>query len=180
MLNIPRCVLMRRLLSIFLFAGTLASLQLKSQSMFPVRPDDPHAVYLERGAFGAAADGQGDDTAAIQAAIDRVSETTGEGIVFVAEGKYRVSHTIRLWSGIRLIGYGAHRPSFVLGPNTPGYQEGHEFLGTGRYMLQFASRRPPADQPVMDANEFTFYSGIMNLDFEIGAGNPAAIAVRFH
>ena len=170
---------MRRLLSIFLFVS-LASLQSAAQSVYPVRPDDPHAVYMERGAFGAVADGQGDDTAAIQAAIDRVSDTTGEGIVFVAEGRYRVSHTIHLWSGIRLIGYGAHRPTFVLGPNTPGYQEGHEFLGTGRYMLQFASRRPAADQPVMDANEFTFYSGISNLDFEIGAGNPAAIAVRFH
>jgi hypothetical protein len=47
-------------------------------------------------------------------------------------------------------------------------------------MLQFASRRPAAGQDVMDANEFTFYSGISNLDFEIGPGNPAAIAVRFH
>jgi hypothetical protein len=170
---------MRRLLSIFVLLG-LASTLLKAQSVFPLRLDDPHAVYLERGAFGAAADGQSDDTSAIQSAIDRVSETTGEGIVFVAEGRYRVSHTIHLWSGIRLIGYGAHRPAFVLGANTPGFQEGHEFLGTGHYMLQFASRRPAADQPVMDANEFTFYSGINNIDFEIGAGNPAAIAVRFH
>jgi hypothetical protein len=171
---------MRHLIATFLFVFALASLQVNAQSVFPMRPDDPHAVYLERGAFGATADGQSDDTPAIQAAIDRVSETTGEGIVFVAEGRYRVSHTIHLWSGIRLIGYGAHRPAFVLGSNTPGYQEGHEFLGTGRYMLQFASRRPAADQPVMDANEFTFYSGINNIDFEIAAGNPAAIAVRFH
>ncbi len=151
-----------------------------AQSVFPMRPDDPHAVYLERGSFGAAADGKGDDTAAIQAAIDRVQETTEQGIVFVAEGRYRISRTIHLWSGIRLIGYGAHRPVFVLGANTPGFQEGHEFLGTGRYMLQFASRRPAAGEPVVDANEFTFYSGISNLDFEIGEGNPAAIAVRFH
>ena len=170
---------MRCLISISLFV-TLASYQLSAQSIYTVRPDDPHAVYLERGAFGAVADGHADDTAAIQTAIDHVSETTGQGIVFVAEGRYRLSHTIRLWSGIRLIGYGAHRPVFVLGANTPGYQEGHEFLGTGRYMLQFASLRPQASEPVMDANEFTFYSGIMNLDFEVGAGNPAAIAVRFH
>ena len=47
-------------------------------------------------------------------------------------------------------------------------------------MLQFASRRPAAGEPVVDANEFTFYSGIGNLDFEIGPGNPAAIAIRFH
>ena len=172
---------MRRLSSMFAFMiVATAALPISAQSVFPMRPDDSHAVYLQPGSFGAAADGKADDTAAIQAAIDRVQETTGEGIVFVAEGRYRVSRTIHLWTGIRLIGYGAHRPVFVLGVNTPGYQEGHEFLGTGRYMLQFASRRPAAGEPVVDANEFTFYSGISNLDFEIGAGNPAAIAVRFH
>jgi Gluconolactonase len=170
---------MRRLFSMALFVA-LASLQSAAQSVYTLRPDDPHAVYLERGAFGAIADGHADDTAAIQAAIDHVADTTGQGIVFVADGKYRVSHEIHLWSGIRLIGYGAHRPSFVLAPNTPGFQEGHEFLGTGRYMLQFAAPRPPAGQPVMDANEFTFYSEVSNIDFEIGPGNPAAIAIRFH
>jgi pectate lyase-like protein/SMP-30/gluconolaconase/LRE-like protein len=170
---------MRRLFWILVLMAA-AALPMAAQSVFLMRPDDPHAVYLERGSFGAAGDGKGDDTAAIQAAIDRVQETTGEGVVFVAEGRYRISRTIHLWTGIRLIGYGEHRPVFVLGPNTPGFQEGHEFLGTGRYMLQFASRRPAPGEPVVDANEFTFYSGISNLDFEIGKGNPAAIAVRFH
>lgn len=171
---------MRRLMPFVLFFLAAAALPVTAQSVFPVRPDDPHAVYLERGSFGAAADGVGDDTTAIQAAINHVQETTGEGIVFVAEGRYRISHEIHLWSGIRLVGYGAHRPVFLLGPATPGYQEGHEFLGTGRYMLQFASRPPAPGESVVDANEFTFYSGISNLDFEIGEGNPAAIAVRFH
>src|SRR5271166_272893 len=170
---------MQRLIWILVLMAATA-LPMAAQSVFPLRPDDPHAVYLERGSFGAAGDGKADDTAAIQAAIDRVQETTGEGVVFVAEGKYRISRTIHLWTGIRLIGYGEHRPVFLLGPNTPGFQEGHEFLGTGRYMLQFASRRPAPGEPVVDANEFTFYSGISNLDFEIGEGNPAAIAVRFH
>ncbi len=170
---------MRRLFWILVLVAA-AALPMAAQSVFSLRPDDPHAVYLERGSFGAAGDGKGDDTAAIQAAIDRVQETTGEGVVFVAEGRYRISRTIHLWTGIRLIGYGAHRPVFLLGANTPGFQEGHEFLGTGRYMLQFASRRPAPGEPVVDANEFTFYSGISNLDFEIGEGNPAAIAVRFH
>jgi hypothetical protein len=171
--------LTRILVLVFVFVAT-AVLPMTAQSVFPMRPDDPHAVYLGRGSFGASADGKADDTAAIQAAIDRVQETTGEGIVFVSEGKYRISRTIHLWTGIRLIGYGAHRPVFLLGASTPGFQEGHELLGTGRYMLQFASRRPAAGEAVVDANEFTFYSGISNLDFEIGAGNPAAIAVRFH
>jgi hypothetical protein len=170
---------MRRLpLILALFFPSLAPLA--AQSVFPVRPDDPHAVYLQAGAFGAVADGKADDTAAIQAAIDRVQETTGQGIVFVAQGRYRMTHTVELWSGIRLIGYGARRPVFLLGPNTPGYQEGHGFLGTGRYMLQFDQPRPAPGNPVVDANEFTFYSGIKNIDFQIGAGNPAAIAVRFH
>ena len=170
---------MFRLFGILLLVAG-ASLPMTAQSVFQARPDDPHAVYLERGGFGAVGDGHADDTTAIQTAIDRVQETTGAGIVFVAEGRYRVTRTVHLWTGIRLVGYGAHRPVFYLGANTAGYQEGHEFLGTGRYMLQFASNRPQAGQPVIDANEFTFYSGINNLDFEIGPGNPAAIAVRFH
>ena len=174
---------MRRFLWILVLVATAlpaAAQSLLAQSLFTRRPDDPHAAYLGPGSFGAIADGKADDTAAIQAAIDRVQETTGEGIVFVAEGRYRISRTIYLWSGIRLIGYGAHRPVLVLGAMTPGFQEGHGFLGTGRYMLQFASQRPAPGEPVVDANEFTFYSGISNVDFEIGPGNPAAIAVRFH
>lgn len=157
-----------------------AVLSTAAQSVFTARPDDPHAAYLQPGSFGAIADGQADDTAAIQAAIDHVQETTGQGIVFVAEGRYRITHTVYLWSGIRLIGYGAKRPVFLLAANTPGYQQGHGFLGTGQYMLQFAERRPASGKPVVDANEFTFYSGISNIDFEIGPGNPAAIAIRFH
>ena len=169
---------MRSLLVTFLIFVSAPALF--AQSVFTQRPVDPYAAYLERGAYGAAADGVADDTPAIQAAIDHAAGTTGGGIVFVAEGRYRITRTVHLWSGIRLIGYGAHRPAFVLGANTPGYQEGHEFRGTGRYMLQFASRPPAAGGPVIDANEFTFYSGVSNLDFEIGDGNPAAIAIRYH
>ncbi|HEX8711202.1 MAG TPA: glycosyl hydrolase family 28-related protein [Terracidiphilus sp.] len=170
---------MRRFIWMLLLVFSVA-LPVVAQSVFTLRPDDPHAAYLQPGSFGAIADGAADDTAAVQAAIDHVQETTGQGIVFVAEGRYRITHTIYLWSGIRLIGYGAHRPVLLLGPNTPGYQQGHGFLGTGQYMLQFAERRPPSGKPVVDANEFTFYSGVSNIDFEIRPGNPAAIAIRFH
>ena len=34
--------------------------------------------------------------------------------------------------------------------------------------------------PIVDATEFTFFSGMSNIDFELQDGNPAAIAVRFH
>ena len=38
---------------------------------------------------------------------------------------------------------------------------------------------PPNDD-IPDANQTTFYSSMMNVDFEIGDGNPAAVAIRFH
>jgi len=150
-----------------------------AQSIYTERPPDPLAVVAD-GSVGLHGDGTTDDTAALQSAIDRVADTTGPGIVFLPSGRYRISKTIYLWSGIRLIGYGKQRPVIVLAANTPEYQSGHDFLGTGRYMLQFASRKPASGQEIFDANEFTFYSGISNVDFEVGNGNPAAICIRFH
>ena len=38
---------------------------------------------------------------------------------------------------------------------------------------------PRADH-IPDANQGTFYSSMMNVDVEIGDGNPAAVAIRFH
>jgi hypothetical protein len=95
--------------------------------------------------------------------------------VFVPEGRYRLSQTVYVWRGIRLIGYGKHKPVLLLASNTPGYQS-----GTGRYMIYFASQPGEPGQPVMDGNEGTLYSGLSNIDIEIGDGNPAAIAVRAH
>ncbi|WP_172838145.1 glycosyl hydrolase family 28-related protein [Terriglobus roseus] len=148
----------------------------QAQSVYLTKPDDALAVTASE----LHGDGVADDTAALQAAIDKVADTTGSGIVFLPQGRYRITKTVYLWSGVRIFGYGARRPVMVLAPNTPGFQSGHGFLGTGRYMLQFAANKPAAGAAIMDANEFTFYSGLSNIDFEIGGGNPAAIAVRFH
>jgi len=148
---------------------------LAAESYYPQRPNDANAAYLEKGNFGVKADGVADDSDALQQAINRVQETTYDGVVFVPEGRYRLGKTVYVWEGIRLIGYGAHRPVFVLGKDTPGFQQ-----GSGRYMLQFADRRQPDGKPVWDASEFTFYSGMSNIDFELQDGNPAAVAVRFH
>ena len=38
----------------------------------------------------------------------------------------------------------------------------------------------PTNDAIADANPGTFYSAMSNIDFEIGDGNPAAIAIRFH
>jgi hypothetical protein len=151
--------------------GVLAS----AQSVYPIRPVDGHAVYLNRQDFGAQADGEADDSDALQHAIDRVQETTHHGLVFVPEGRYRLTRTIHVWAGIRLIGYGINRPVFILSPNTPGYQE-----GSNRSMVWFTDERTPDGQAIADASEFTFFSAISNIDFEIGEGNPAAVAIRFN
>jgi hypothetical protein len=156
--------------AVFFWSGTV-----HAGSFYPVRPDDPRAVDFTEQAFGAHADGMGDDSDALQRAIDQVQETTGAGVLLIPEGRYRLSKTVHVWQGIRLLGYGTTRPVFVLARDTPGFQE-----GTGRYMVHFADNRPEPGGPIVDATEFTFFSGMSNIDFELQDGNPAAIAVRFH
>lgn len=175
-----------------------------STSVFTTRLDDPKAVYLTAQAFGARGDGVADDSAALQAAIDKAENHARQGIVFVPSGRYRLTRTIYVWPGVRIFGYGATRPVFVLAPNTPGFQtgEGVMVMFTGfRFDARFRARMrafrgpgftgpfripfpPPGTVPpnpnIADANPGTFYSAMSNIDFEIGAGNPAAIAIRFH
>jgi hypothetical protein len=155
-------------------AALLSSAATTATSYYPVRLDDAKAVYLTRERFGAVDDGKADATAALQKAIDAVQETTGEGVVLVPEGRYRLSSTLYVWPGIRIIGYGTRRPAFVLGARTPGYQDPE----TPRYMVFFAGRRPTAGSEPQDANPGTFYSALSNVDLEIGEGNPGAVGVR--
>ena len=158
------------------------------------RVDDPKAVDLSAAEFGAHADGKSDDSAALQAAIDK-SENNREGIVFVPAGRYLLTRTVFVWPGVRLFGYGATRPVFVLAANTPGFQQG---VGVMVSFTGFRAGRggrgpgagfrvpfpPPDSVPpnggIADANSGTFYSAMSNIDFEIGDGNPAAVAIRFH
>ena len=154
-------------------------------SVITTRLDDPKAVYVD-------APVAGDNSGALQAAIDKASGTGREGIVFIPEGRYAITRTIYLWPGVRLIGYGSTRPVFELPPNTPGFQTGMGvmvmFTGLTPHERPRAGDRiafpPPGSVPpnknVADANPNTFYSAISNIDFEIGDGNPAAVAVRFH
>jgi sugar lactone lactonase YvrE len=170
-------------------------LPLRGASYYPLRLEDSKAVYLTKDQFPVKADGLADDSAAIQAAIDKAEAEHGEGIVFVPEGRYRVTRTIYVWPSVRVIGYGANRPVFVLADNTPGYQQGigYMFFFTGGRPggKHWTERRPNGARPVMegtvppsnnvvDANPGTFYSAMSNVDFEIGKGNPSAVGIRFH
>lgn len=171
-------------------------LPLQAQSVYPTRLDDPEAIYLGSARFPVDSDASADNSAVIQAAIDAAEAHHVQGIVFVPEGRYRITRTVYVWPGVRIIGYGARRPVFVLPDNSPGYQND---LG---YMFMFAGARPDSthahfdravrpDQPptpgtvplnntIPDANPGTFYSAMSNVDFDLGSGNPAAVAIRFH
>src|SRR5260370_12253132 len=128
----------------------------------------------------------------MQSASNKVQETTGEGIVFVPSGRYRLTATVCVWGGIRVIGVGARRPVLRLGENTPGYNDKTQ----ERYMVFFSGNRlgtrpagAPATPPNVnpgggrpaaprDATAGTFYSAMSNVDIEIGDGNAGAVGVR--
>jgi hypothetical protein len=169
------------LLGIILLSVTVA----QASSYYAARPIDARAVYLDTGGFSARGDGHADDTDALQSAINKVQETTIQGIVFIPSGRYRLTRTIYVWPGIRLIGFGSTRPIFVLPSHTPGFQQQEP-----AYMVFFAGRRPEgfantsdslaAEKNVKppDATPGTFYSALSNVDIEIQDGNPAAVGVR--
>src|SRR6267378_1195664 len=157
-----------------------------ASSYYPSRPDDAKAVYLTREQFSFRGDGVADDTNSIQRAINRVQETQGQGIVFVPSGGYRLTKTIYIWPGIRVIGYGSTRHALVLCPNTTGFQKGPAYMvffagGRPGYTGKFHQRPTSHDDNVPeDASPGTFYSALSNIDIEIQDGNPGAVGVRAH
>ena len=179
--------------------ATLLAGAAPAASVITTRLDDPRGVYLSPAEFGAQGDGKTDDSAALQAAIDKAENRQREGILFVPSGRYVITRTIYVWPGVRVFGYGATRPVFVLPPETPGFQKGIGvmLMFTGFRLGGAPSNGPggggrgfripfppvgsvPPNPAVADANPGTFYSAMSNIDFEIGDRNPAAIAIRFH
>ena len=168
------------------FAAPAIAKPAPSVSVYAVGPKDPAAITVQ-----ARGDGVADDSAAIQAAIDAAGKPGG-GIVFLPSGRHRITRTLYIWPGVRLFGVGKKRPVLLLAPATPGFQKG---VGN---MVFFTGNRPgtpgpgggtvpvppptsvPFNPDIADANSGTFYSALANVDFEIGAGNPAATAVRMH
>ena len=175
-----------------LFAATLASLPATAfaQSVFTTRPDDPQAIHLTPDAFGVRGDDDVDDSAGLQAAIDKAAATPAGGIVMLPPGRYLITKTIFVWRAVRLLGYGAMRPVLLLPPSTPGFQKGMGVMALftnarpGQKVAGGVASKPqgtvPPNDEIPDANQTTFYSGMSNIDIEIGDGNPAAVAVRFH
>ena len=115
-----------------------------------------------------------------------------EGIVFVPAGRYRLTRTVYLWPGVRVIGYGATRPVFLLAPNTPGFQKG---MGV---MVMFTGLNPAElSEPRDCALRFRRRTGAAQRQdcrresehvllrdeqhrLRDRRGQPGAVAMRFH
>ena len=69
-------------------------------------------------------DDDADDSAGLQAAVDKAGAAPAGGIVLVPPGRYLVTKTIYVWRAVRLVGYGPTRPMLVLPAGTPGFQTG--------------------------------------------------------
>ena len=169
---------------LFIILCVLFNLQLKAvdlKSMYTRQPDDKEAFYFTPENYNIKADGKTDVSDALQAAINQVKKEKNFGILFIPEGKYKISKTIYIPTAIRLIGYGQKRPEFILAKNSPGFQEevaGDK--GKAKYMFWFTGAMVENEQQIRDAGASTFYSAMSNINLRIEDGNPHAVALRTH
>ena len=151
------------------------------KSIYTQRPDDPEAFYFTPENYGVKADGKMDVSDALQEAINQVKRERGFGILFIPEGKYRLSKTIYVPGAVRIIGYGEKRPEFILTKDSPGFQEPvPSDKGGSKYMFWFTGGIVTDETRVSDAGAGTFYSCMSNVNLRIEDGNPHAIALRTH
>jgi hypothetical protein len=131
---------------------TLKSLPAAVKSDIPELPSMNSWVNLKM--LGATGDGITDDTRAIQEAIDRYPH------IYVPQGWYRVSETIRLQPHTMLVGLSPIATQFILADNTPAFGS----FGAPKALLE--SSRGGAD----------ILSGI---GLSTGADNPRAVACKW-
>lgn len=63
-------------------------------SIYPQKPNDPEAFYFTPENYQIKADGKMDVSDALQAAINQVKKEKNFGILFIHEGKYKISKTV--------------------------------------------------------------------------------------
>ena len=193
----------RRCLLLFLALQCAASVLAEAPSALTIRLDDPKAVYLESPAFDVHGDGIADDSVAIQKAIDKAAkQPLGGYCVRAVRPLPADAHPIRLGRGahLRVWSNAARIRSWRQHAGLPGRHRSHGdvlrfspsrgrrarrcafrpgFPGSFRVPFPPPGTVPPNDA-IGDASPGTFYSAMSNIDFEIGAGNPAAVAIRAH
>lgn len=151
------------------------------RSIYTQRPSDPEAFYFTSEYFNVVADGKTDVSDVLQEAINKLKREKNFGILFIPEGKYKISKTIYIPNAIRLIGYGKNRPEIILGKNSPGFdKEVPNDKGKASYMFWFTGGLVEEGQPIRDAGASTFYSAMSNVNLRIEDGNPHAVALRTH
>ena len=151
------------------------------ESVYTQRPNDPEAFFFTPGKYGITADGKTDVSDALQKAINQLKREKSLGILFIPEGKYKISKTIYIPGAIRVIGYGKTRPEFILAKNSPGYQqEVPSDKGKANYMFWFTGGAVETGQSPRDAGAGTFYSAMSNINLRIEDGNPFAVGLRTH
>lgn len=105
-----------------------------SVSAYQSMPDDPKAIKV-----AGKGDGKADDTAVIQAALDKAANKEAGGIVFLPSGRYRITRSLLIPRAVRLYGVGPTRPVLLLADNTPGFQKGVGtmvvFMGGDQYSV---------------------------------------------
>ena len=158
-----------------LAACLLCGTALAGESVYTLPFDDPQGVFFTAEAFGIRADGKTDVSEALQDALNSLKRERGFGVLYLPEGKYRISRTIYIPDAIRLIGYGKKRPEIILADKSQGF-DGQQ----PKPMLWLTGGIVTNPERVMDGSAGTFYSGISNVDLRIGKGNPGAAALRQH
>jgi len=175
---------MRKFLSILclLLVASMSLHAVQQKSIYTRKPADPEALFFTPENFpGISADGKTDVSVALQAAINKVKTEQAFGILFIPEGKYRISRTIYIPGAVRVIGYGKNRPEIILTKNSPGFAEEHPAdKGKAKYMFWFTGGIVSDESRVGDAGAGTFYSCMSNIDLRIEDGNPQAVALRTH
>ncbi len=172
-------IILLMLLLLEMFCNPLGAVE--QRSIYPQKPNDPEAFYFTPENYSIKADGKTDVSDALQAAINQVKKERNFGILFIPEGKYKISKTIYIPGAIRLIGYGEQRPEFILAKNSPGFQEEVPTdKGKANYMFWFTGGLVEEGKEPRDANAGTFYSAMSNINLRIEDGNPHAVALRTH
>ena len=168
------------LLTLLLLTCISAS-AVQRKSIYTQKPADPQALYFTTEQFGITNDGKTDVSEALQAAINQVKTEQGFGILYIPEGKYRISRTIYSPQAVRVIGYGKNRPQFILSKNSPGFADEYpKDKGKSKYMFWFTGGVVSDESRISDAGAGTFYSCMSNVDIKIEDGNPSAVALRTH
>lgn len=134
--------------------------------------------------FHAAGDGVTDDTAALQAALDRAKQLVGETKmvqhVFLPPGTYLVSDKLTLGASrthkVRLVGAGRDATVLRLADASPGFQAEAQGDNAG----WDAHLNPVVTFFEGGSDNNSFWNTVEDLTIDIGVGNPGAIALEFH